>query len=106
MPSWVRANVAIGTIILKNQWCMITSLRVFFFALFLFSEILMKTIFLFNAKNHHYAKEKLPCIYVFSVCKCICSGRKKERWCKYRLRVGVKYILHLVPSVIALSMDE
>lgn len=66
----------------------------------------MKTIFLFNAKNHHYAKEKLPCISVFSVCKCICSRRKKERWGMYKLRVGVKYVLHLVLSVIALSMGE
>lgn len=57
-------------------------------------------------KKNHYAKEKLPAISVFSVCKCICSGRKKERWCTYKLHVGVKDVLHLMLSVIALSMDE
>lgn len=57
-------------------------------------------------KKNLYAEEKLPCKSVFSVCKCICLGRKNERWCMYKLHVGVKYVLHLVLSVITLSMDE
>lgn len=36
----------------------------------------------------------------------VCSGSIKEGWCTYKLHVGVKYVLHLVLSVITLSMDE